>query len=191
MSQYLKALRFRTITSLVNGSNSPQSLEVECLFSEKATPISQLVKGSPDRPLREPVTILLACIFNIFQIYQLVELRSRITSPYDPFFDWFQTIIASTVPVLIGWYIIFSGILVIGASVIYWLNRRAGGAIVLVISIIGLLMGFVGMSITMMISYSTLFVTISFLAPVFGLVAGIWGVRAEKPLTTEDMQEII
>jgi hypothetical protein len=161
------------------------------LFSEKATPISQLVKGSPDRPLREPVMILLACLFNIFQIYQLVVLRSSITSPYDPFFGWFQMMIASTVPVLIGWYIIFSGILLIGAGVIYFLNRRAGGAIVLVISIVGLLMGFVGMSISMMISYNSLFVIVSFLAPVFGLVAGIWGVRAEKPPITEDMQEII
>ncbi len=160
------------------------------MFSEKTAAVSELVKGNPDRPMREPALVILICLFNAFQIYQLVEISSQ--GPiYDPFFGIFQMMMASMLSVLIIWYAVFSLILLIGAGIIYFINRRAGGALVLVISIVGLLIGFVGMSFSLIFAYNILFVVTSFLSPCLGLLAGIWGIRAEKPPTTTDMQEII
>lgn len=160
------------------------------MFSEKTTPVSELVKGNPDRPLREPAMTILACLFNFFQVYQLMEIISQAPT-YDPSFGWYQIMLVSTISVLVIWYVIFSVILLIGAGIIYFINRRAGGALILVISIIGFIIGFVGMGISMMFAYSLFFVVTTFLAPFFGLLAGIWGIRSEKPPTTTDMQEII
>lgn len=160
------------------------------MFSEKTTQVSELVKGNPDRPMREPALVILACVFNVFQIYQLIEIISQ-APVYDPMFGYFQMMMASVVSVLVIWYVVFSAILLIGAGIIYFINRRAGGALILVISIVGFLIGFVGMAISIMFTYSMFFVVTTFLAPLFGLLAGIWGVRSEKPPTTADMQEII
>ncbi|MDO8122751.1 MAG: hypothetical protein Q6364_00005, partial [Candidatus Hermodarchaeota archaeon] len=82
-------------------------------------------------------------------------------------------------------------LLLIGAGVTYFINRRAGGALILVISIVGFLVGFVGFAISVMFAFSIFFVVTTFLTPFLGLLAGIWGVRAEKPPTRADMQEII
>lgn len=160
------------------------------MFSEKTTPVSELVKGNPDRPMREPALVLLACLFNVFQIYQLIEISSQAPA-YDPLFGMLQQMMASLSSVLIIWYVIFSIILLIGAGIIYFINRRAGGALILVISIIGFLLGFIGMVFSLIFAGGALFVVITFLGPFFGLLAGIWGVRSEKPPITAEMQEIV
>ena len=162
------------------------------MFSEKTTPVSELVKGNPDRPIREPALVLLTCLFNVFQIYQLVQINTQ-GSPFgfDPYFGMLLMMMAGMLFVLIIWYAVFSFILLIGAGIIYFLNRRAGGALILVISIVGFLVGFVGMAITVMFTFDILFVVITFLNPALGLLAGIWGIRAEKPPMRADMQEII
>ncbi|MFX1300146.1 MAG: hypothetical protein ACFFAL_07325 [Promethearchaeota archaeon] len=160
------------------------------MFSEKTTPISELVKGNPDRPTREPALVILTCLFNVFQVYQLVQIINQAPT-YDPYFSWYLMMLVSTISVLVIWYVIFSVILLIGAGIIYFINRRAGGALILVMSIIGFIIGFVGMGISLMFAYSIFFVVTTFLAPFFSLLAGIWGVRSEKPPTTADMQEII
>ena len=162
------------------------------MFSEKTTPVSELVKGNPDRPTREPALVSLACIFNVFQIYQLVEMS--IQGPaygFDPYMGMFLMMMVGMLSGLIIWYAVFSVILLIGAGIIYFINRRAGGALVLVISIVGFLVGFVGMAISVMFAFRILFVVTTFLTPFLGLLAGIWGVRAEKPPMSADMQEII
>jgi len=167
-------------------------LEAESVFSEKTTPVSELVKGNPDRPMREPALVLLTCLFNVFQIYQLVEIS--IQGPafaFDPYFGMLQMMMVGMLSGLIIWYAVFSIILLIGAGIIYFINRRAGGALILVISIVGLLIGFVGMTISFMFSFSILLLVTTFLTPFLGLLAGIWGVRAEKPPTRADMEEII
>ena len=162
------------------------------MFSEKTTPVSELVKGNPDRPIREPTLVLLTCLFNVFQIYQLVELSLQgSTFTFDPYFGIYQMMLASMLPGLIIWYAVYSIILLIGAGIIYFINRRAGGALILVISIIGFLIGFVGLTISFMFSFNLLYVVTTFLTPFLGLLAGFWGVRAEKPPTRTDMQEII
>jgi hypothetical protein len=166
-------------------------MEVECVFSEKRTPISELVKGTPDRPLREPALVLLACLFNVFQIYQLSVSLTQ-TPIVDPWMvDYWLIMVMGTVTALIGWYVAFSIILLIGAGVVYFLNRRAGGAVILVISIIGLLVGFVSISMGFMLGMNAMRIITGFLSPIFGLIAGINGVRAEKPPMTHDAQEII
>jgi hypothetical protein len=167
-------------------------LEAESVFSEKTTPVSELVKGNPERPIREPALVLLTCLFNVFQIYQLVEISIQGPSfSFDPFFGMVQLMMFGMISGLIIWYVVFSIVLLLGAGVIYFINRRAGGALILVISIIGFLIGFVGMGITIIFTFNLLFVITTFLTPFLGLLAGIWGVRAEKPPTRTDMQEII
>lgn len=162
------------------------------MFSEKTTPVSELVKGNPDRPIREPALVLLTCIFNVFQIYQLFEMNVQ-GSPFgfDPYMGMLLMMMAGMLSVLIIWYAVFSFILVIGAGIIYFINRRVGGALILVISIVGFLVGFVGMAISILFTFNILFVVITFLTPFLGLLAGIWGVRAEKPPMRADMEEII
>ncbi len=162
------------------------------MFSEKTTPVSELVKGNPDRPIREPALVLLICLFNVFQIYQLVEMS--IQGPafgFDPYLGMFMMMMVGMLSGLIIWYAVFSVLLLIGAGVTYFINRRAGGALILVISIVGFLVGFVGFAISVMFAFSIFFVVTTFLTPFLGLLAGIWGVRAEKPPTRADMQEII
>lgn len=162
------------------------------MFSEKTTPVSELVKGNPDRPIREPVLVLLACLFNVFQIYQLVEMSIRGPAfGFDPYLGPFMMMMVGMLSGLIIWYAIFSFILLIGAGIIYFINRRVGGAIILVVSIVGFIVGFVGMVISVMFTFSIFFVVTTFLTPCLGLLSGILGVRAEKPLTRADMQEII
>lgn len=167
-------------------------LEAENVFSEKTMPISELVEGSPDRPLREPALVSIACLFNGFQIYQMTQILPQLAT-WDPwgFGFFYSSMMAGIVVGLIWWYVAFCIILLIGAGLVYFINRRAGGALILVISIIGLLVGFVGSTYTFIFTFSLLSLFIGLLSPVFGLLAGISGVRGEKARTLEDVHEII
>ncbi len=154
-------------------------------------PISELVEGSPDRPLREPALVSIACLFNGFQIYQMTQILPQLAS-WDPWgFGFYGAMMAGIVAGLIWWYIAFCIILLVGAGLVYFVNRRAGGALILVISIIGFLVGFVGLTVTFIGTFSLFSLIIGFLSPVFGLLAGISGVRGEKARTPEDVHEII
>jgi hypothetical protein len=168
-------------------------MEVESLFSEKTTPISELVKGNPDRPLREPAMVLLACLFNIFQIYSLITILPQVSVPIDPFdpFSFMNHYMLQMISGLVGWYIAFSVILLIGAGVVYFLNRRIGGAVILVISLIGLLTSFMAISITFVFTRNFATLLLGFLAPILGIIAGIWGIRAKDLSTPVATQEII
>ncbi|MDO8124565.1 MAG: hypothetical protein Q6364_09330, partial [Candidatus Hermodarchaeota archaeon] len=82
------------------------------MFSEKTTPVSELVKGNPDRPIREPALVLLICLFNVFQIYQLVEMS--IQGPafgFDPYLGMFMMMMVGMLSGLIIWYAVFSVLL--------------------------------------------------------------------------------
>jgi hypothetical protein len=168
-------------------------MEVESLFSEKTTPISELVKGNPDRPLREPALALFACLFNVFQIYQLLTILPQVSVPADPFdpFSFMSYLMAQIISGLVGWYAAFSIILLIGAAIVYYINRRVGGAIILVISIIGILSSFLGVTLTFAYTRSLVTLVIGFLAPVFGLIAGIWAIRSKDLGSSTQTQEII
>ncbi len=166
---------------------------MESLFSEKTTPISELVKGNPERPLREPALVLVACLFNLFQIYQLLIILPQVTTainPLDPY-SLISMLIGQMISSLVGWYVAFSIILLIGAAVVYFINRRIGGAVILVISIIGLLSSFVGTTLTYVYTRSLVTLIIGFLAPIFGIIAGIWGIRTKDLSSPAPTQEII
>ncbi len=169
------------------------NLEVERLFSEKITPVSELVEGDPDRPLREPALVLLACLFNVFQIYQLLQILSQSSVPVNPFdpFSFFNIIMQQLVSGLVGWYIAFCIILLIGAALVYFINRRIGSALILVISIIGLLVSFVGMGFTFIYTFSFISLITGLMAPILGLIAGIYGVRSKEPGTPAEPKEVI
>jgi hypothetical protein len=162
------------------------------MFSERLEPISELVKGEPEKPLREPALALFACLLNLYQIYQLSRQLSLLSSqvPSDPYMGWYYSYVLALSLGLIGFMIGFTVILLIGAATIYFFRRRVGAAILLVSSIIGLLVSFVGISMVM-VSFSILGLLVNFLSPIFGLLAGIFGIRGEKPATREALQEII
>jgi hypothetical protein len=162
------------------------------VFSERVELISELVKGKPQKPLREPALALFACLLNGYQVYQLSGQLAQLSSQVeaDPFMGFLYSYLLGIVVGLIGFAIAFSIILAIGAATIYFLNRRAGGGVVLVISIIGLLVGFVGISMVSL-SFNILGLIVSFLSPIFGILAGYWGVKGEKVITREAAEEII
>ena len=162
------------------------------MFSERLEPISELVKGEPEKPLREPALALFACLLNLYQIYQLSRQLSQLSSqvPGDPWMGLYYSIQLSLVAGMIGFIIGFTVILVIGAVTTYFFRRRVGAAILLVSSIVGLVMSFVGLS-TVMMSFNILGAIINFLSPVFGLLAGIYGIRSEKAPGREAVQEIV
>ncbi len=168
-------------------------MEVESLFSEKTTPVSELVKGNPDRPLREPALVLLACLFNIFQIYQLLLILPQLSASPDPLnpFSFFNVMMLQLISGLIGWYVTFCIILLIGAALVYFVNQRIGSALILVISIIGLLMGFMGASFTFIYTFSIIVLITGLLAPIFGLLAGIYGIRSKDARAPTEAQEVI
>lgn len=163
------------------------------MFSEKTAPISELVKGNPERPIREPALVLVACLFNLFQIYQLSTILPQfmgIIDPGDPF-SLISLIMIQLIPGLIGWYAIYSVILLIGAALVYFVNRRLGSALILVISIIGVLTSFVGVTLTFAFTRSLITLFLGFLAPAFGVIAGFWGIRSQDLSATATTQEII
>jgi hypothetical protein len=177
----------------MRGHLSLAILEAERVFSEKTTPISELVKGNPDRPMREPALVLLACLFNIFQVYQLFLVLSQLSIPYDPYnpYSWMSMIMLQLISGLVGWYIAFSIILLIGAAIVYFINRRIGSALILVISIIGLLVSFVSVGFTFIYTVSFIALITGLLAPVLGLLAGIYGVRSKESSGPSESQEVI
>lgn len=167
-------------------------LEAERVFSEKTTPISELVEGNPDRPQREPALALVVCLFNVYQIYHLLIALPMLAAmdPMDPMFFWYSSMMLGVVTGLIGWYVAFCVILVIGAALIYFINRRVGGALILAISIIGILVSFVGVSFSYILTTNALSLIVGFLAPIIALIAGILGVRSERQ-PAQEMQEIV
>ncbi len=169
------------------------SMEVEFLFSKKTTPISELVKGNPDRPIGEPSLVLLACLFNVFQIYQLLQILSQLSLAPNPFnpLPFYSLMMLQVVSSLVGWYVVFCIILLIGAGIVYFFNRRIGSALILVISIIGLLIGFVGSGLTFIYTFSFISLITGLLAPIIGLIAGINGVRSKEPKFSTESHEVI
>jgi hypothetical protein len=161
------------------------------VFSERVEPISELVKGKPGKPLREPALALFACLLNGYQVYQLSGQLAQLSSQVaDPFLGFYYSYLLGLIVGLIGFAIAFSIILAIGAATIYFLNRRAGGGVVLGVSITGLLVSFVGLSMVSL-SFNILGLIVSFLSPIFGILAGYWGVKGEKVITREAAEEII
>ncbi len=167
--------------------------EIESVFSEKTTPVSQLIEGNPDRPLREPALVLLACLFNVFQIYQLFLILTQLGGTVDPLdpFSYFNILLLQLIPGLIGWYVAFCIILLIGATLVYFINRRVGSALILVISIIGLLIGFVGALFTFIFTNSFIALITGLMAPIVGMLAGIYGIRSKDSRAPAEVQEII
>jgi hypothetical protein len=162
------------------------------MFSERSEPISELVKGQPDKPIREPALALFACLLNLYQIYQLSTQFSLLSSqlPTDPYMGWYYPYLLGLSLGLIGFAIGFTVILLVGAATIYFFRRRVGAAILLVSSIIGLLVSFAGTSMVI-ISFNIFGLLVNFLSPILGLLAGIFGIRGEKTVSREAMQEII
>ena len=168
-------------------------LEKDAMFSEKKTPISELVKGIPERPMREPALVALACLFNLYQIYRIFEVLPQAAAYFspDPFMGGFFSIIASMLGTLLGWYVGYSVILLIGATIVYFVNRRAGSALILVISIIGLLMSFVGIGMLFMFSLTIIDAITALFAPIIGLLSGIYGIRGQPSTGDSTSPEVI
>jgi hypothetical protein len=162
------------------------------MFSERLEPISELVKGEPEKPLREPALALFACLLNVYQIFQLSRQLSQLSTelPPDPWMGWYYSYLLGLNLGLIGFLIGFTAILIVGAAMTYFFRRRVGAVILLVSSIVGLLVGFVGMSIVVM-NFNILGLVVNFLSPSLGLLAGIFGIRGGKPASREAVQEII
>lgn len=161
------------------------------MFSERSEPISELIKGNPEKPLREPALALLACLFNLYQILELSLALSQTTqiTYIDPLYGfWYQQMMVGMLTGLIWWNIAFSLVLLIGAAVVYFAHRRVGGALILVISNVALLVSFFALA---MFFGNFLVAITAFLSAVFGLASGISGVRGEKTSTSTSAQEII
>jgi hypothetical protein len=165
------------------------------VFSERPEPISELVKGNPEKPLREPALALFACLLNLYQLFQLVKQLAELpasTAPLDPYsgMNWYYAYLSGILQGLFGFTVAFTGFLAGGVLVLYFFNRRVGGGMILVISVLALFVGFMGMS-TVAIGFNFFSLIIYFLSPVFGILAGFYGIRGEKPASREAVQEII
>jgi hypothetical protein len=101
------------------------------VFSERTEPISELVKGKPGKPLREPVLVLFAGLLNLYQVYALSGNLAYLSShpPLEPEKDWFHALQLAGVLGLMGFTVAFTVMLVVGAAAIYFLNRRVGGGV--------------------------------------------------------------
>jgi hypothetical protein len=161
------------------------------MFSERSEPISELIKGNPEKPLREPALALLACCFNLYQIFELNRILAQLMNVVnlDPWLGvWYQQMMVGMATGLLWWNIAFSVILLIGAAIVYFLHRRVGGALILAIAIIALLVSFVSISV---LFGNILSVMTAFLSAIFSMAAGISGVRGERASTPTPVQEII
>ena len=161
------------------------------MFSERSEPISELIKGNPEKPMREPALALLACCFNLYQILELSRIIAQLMNVtyIDPWFGmWYQQMMVGMATGLMWWNIAFSLILLTGAAIVYFLHRRAGGALILVIAIIALLVSFVSVA---MLFGNILGVMTAFLSAIFAMAAGISGVRGEGESAPTPVQEII
>jgi hypothetical protein len=163
------------------------------VFSERTEPISELVKGKPGKPLREPVLVLFAGLLNLYQVYALSGNLAYLSShpPLEPEKDWFHALQLAGVLGLMGFTVAFTVMLVVGAAAIYFLNRRVGGAFLVVVSIVGLMVSVVGIWSIMLNLDDVLAVFVSFLSPVCGLLAGYYGIRGEKVTARGTAQEIV
>ncbi len=146
------------------------------LFSEKSAPISELIKGEPDKPLREPALALFACVFNVYTIYQISQLLNVISilpfNPYDPWGPgWYFQIVIIMASGVLTFSLIYTILLLIGSGVMYFLTRRAGAVLVLVVSILALLVSFMG------VAYGGFGLLI---ASILGIFSGALGIRSVK-----------
>ncbi|MDO8056106.1 MAG: hypothetical protein Q6361_04530 [Candidatus Hermodarchaeota archaeon] len=163
------------------------------MFSEKKTPISELIQGVPERPMREPAIVALACLFNLYQIYRIFEVlpQAAAYSSPDPFLGGYFAMIASMLGTLLGWYLVYSVILCIGAAVVYFANRRAGSALIFAISIIGFIMGFVGIGMLIIFSLTIVDAITALFAPIIGVISGIYGIRSQRTTGDSTVHEVI
>lgn len=155
------------------------------MFSETRASVSELIKGDPDKPLREPVMALFAVVFNLFAVYQANEtVRQYLLwmNPHDPIFAFLFLIVVGLVGFIIGFAVFYSVMLLIGAVIIRYVHRRGGAVLILVFSIIALLVGLSSMGFT---SFGLL------IASIIGFLAGIFGIRTKREVSSRDVLEII
>jgi hypothetical protein len=153
------------------------------MFSEKKTPVSELIVGDPEKPIRELVIALFAILFNLFSIYQLSETVRlwTIWMGVDPwsFAFSFPLMLINT---LVGVALFHSVILLIGAGISRLINRRAGAILILIFSIFVLFFSFAGLGFG---AFSLL------IGAILGMVAGIMGVRQKHEVAERDIIEVI
>ncbi|MFX1576537.1 MAG: hypothetical protein ACFFCF_05145 [Promethearchaeota archaeon] len=156
------------------------------MFSEKQAPISELVKGDPEKPLREPAIALFAIMFNLFAIYQVTEILRQMLLWFDPGGDpWYLSylsMIMMMMNTLIGAAIFYSLMLLLGAAIMRFLNRRAGAAVILVFSIFTLLISFIALSFG---GFSLI------IGSLLGILAGALGIRSKREIHERDAIEVI
>jgi hypothetical protein len=156
------------------------------VFSEKQTPISELIKGDPEKPLREPVIALFAIVFNIFAMYQFSEIINQtfllLVDTVDPWQRSYMMVMAMMMNTMIGAALIYSLILLIGAAIMRFVNQRVGAALILVFSVFMLLMSF----------FAIAFGGFGLILGAFlGLIAGIMGIQRKREVRERDVIEVI
>ncbi|MFW9831488.1 MAG: hypothetical protein ACFFD8_06910 [Candidatus Thorarchaeota archaeon] len=155
------------------------------MFSESKTPISELIKGNPDKPLREPALALFAIVFNLFTIYQINEMLRQMNLWYNPSDPWgwmYISIMNMMAFTITGMALFYSVMLLLGAFLMRFIHRRVGAILVLVFSVLVLLISFMALAFG---GFGLLIGTI------LGMAAGIMGVRGGKEITPRDVVEII
>ncbi|MFX1565024.1 MAG: hypothetical protein ACFFCH_03435 [Promethearchaeota archaeon] len=156
------------------------------MFSEKQTPVSELVKGDPEKPLREPAIALFAIVFNLFAIYQISEIIRQtllwMVPGSDPWVLSYQSMMFMMMNTMIGVALFYSLMLLIGALVMRFLSRRAGAALILVFSIFTLFISFIA------IAFGGFALIIS---AFLGLAAGVMGIRSKREIRERDAIEVI
>ena len=156
------------------------------MFSEKQTPISELIKGNPEKPLREPVIALFAIVFNLFATYQFSEIINQtfllLIDTVDPWQRSYMMLMAMVMNTMIGVTLFYSLILLIGAAIMRFLSQRAGAALILVFSIFMLLVSFYAISLG---GFGLI------LGAFLGLTAGIMGIQKKREVRERDAIEVI
>lgn len=161
-------------------------MEVGKFFSEKQAPISELVKGDPEKPLREPAIALFAILFNLFAIYQVTEILQQmliwLNPGVDPWYSLYISMMLMMMNTLIGAAIFYSFMLLLGAAIMRFLNRRAGAAVILVFSIFTLFISFIALTFG---GFSLI------IGALLGLLAGAMGIRSKREIRERDAIEVI
>jgi hypothetical protein len=156
------------------------------VFSEKQTPVSELIKGDPEKPLREPAIALFAIVFNLFAMYQLSEIINQtfllIVDSVDPWHRSYMMLMTLMMNTMIGIALFYSLFLLIGAAIMRFVSRRAGAALILVFSVFMILVSFVA------ISYGGFGLI---LGAFLGLTAGILGIQSKREVRERDVIEVI
>ena len=167
----------RLIANLIGGWN---------VFSEKQTLVSELIKGDPEKPLREPVIALFAIVFNLFAIYQISEIIRQtllwMVPGGDPWQWSYMSMMMLMMNTMIGIALFYSLMLLIGAAIMRFVSGRAGAALILVFSIFMLLVSFVAIAFG---GFGLL------LGAFLGLSAGIMGIRSKREVRERDVIEVI